>query len=558
MSTAGEATHIRWMGLLHGTLRPLARRYGSTLVKSTGDGVMADFPTVTEAYQWADAALRTVRATESPDVPPVTFRIGINYGEVSYTDEDVYGVAVNIGARLQEIAPPGGIALTKEAFEQLSEPPPARHLGLLDLRNIEGKVDVFICDPSEPVRLPRRPLLSGVPSIAVLPLDNLSGNPEDLYFTAGIMDDVVISLAALPDLSVLARGATLGWRPRDTDPRVVGRVLGVRYVLTGSVRRGGGGIRLATDLRETEDGDSIWSDRINATDNELFDVQDEIVTRVVGGIVPSVHAAELRRALRRRPDSLTAYDFTLRGMYHLDGLQRAMFADAGSMLRRAINEDPGYAMPVAWTAQWHSLAVGQAWSDTPEKDAALAGQMAERAIQLDPRNALGFAIAGHHRAYHLRDPAGALPFFDEALTVAPSNSLALILRSGSLSYLGRGKEALDCATRAFSLSPHGPHRYYYECFVGIAHYVCGNEAEAIPWLRLSLRDSPGFTSAHRVLAAALVGLGEVEEARTIGAEMMRCEPGFSLSAFARERAPYVDPEIRAKFLERLRIAGLPE
>src|SRR5262249_42739876 len=147
-----------------------------------------------------------------------------------------------------------------------------------------------------------------------------------------------------------------------------------------------------------------------------------------------------------------------------------------------INEDPGYAMPVAWTAQWHSLAVGQAWSDAPEKDAALAGQMAERAIQLDPRNALGFAIAGHHRAYHLRDPAGALPYFDEALTVAPSNSLALILRSGSLSYLGRGKEALDCATRAFSLSPHGPHRYYYECFVGIAHYVCGNEAEAAPWL----------------------------------------------------------------------------
>ena len=181
-------------------------------------------------------------------------------------------------------------------------------------------------------------------------------------------------------------------------------------------------------------------------------------------------------------------------------------------------------MPVAWGAQWHSLAVGQAWSQSPEKDAALAGQMAERAIRLDPRNALGFAIAGHHRAYHLRDAAAALPYFDRALAASPSHSLSLILRSGSLSYLGRGAEALESATRAFALSPDGPHRYYYECFVGIAHYVSGNPAEAARWLRLSLRDSPGFTSAHRVLAASLVGLGEIEEARAVAAEMLRCEP----------------------------------
>ena len=506
----------------------------------------------------AEAVLRVTRLTDSPAVPPVTFRIAINHGEVGYTDEDIYGVPVNVASRLQELAPPGGIALTKVAFELLPEPPPARNLGPLELRNIEGRVEVFVCDPPEPVRLPRRPLLSGVPSIAVLPLENLSGDPADLYFANLVIDDVVNSLAALPDLSVLARGATIGWRPRDTDPRVVGRVLGVRYVLSGGVRRGGGGIRVAADLRETEEGDSIWSDRIDAADAELFDVQDEIVAQVVAGVVPSVRAAELRRALRSRPDSLTSYDYTLRGMHHLDGLQRETFADAGAMLRRAIEEDPGYAMPVAWAAQWHSLAVGQAWSNFAEKDAALAGQMAAHAVMLDPRNALGFAIAGHHRAYHMRDPAGALPLFDQALTVAPSNSLALILRSGSLSYLGRGEEALDCASRAFRLSPHGPHRYYYECFVGIAHYVSGNEAEAVPWLRLSLRDSPGFTSAHRVLAAALVALGAIDEARTVAAEMMRCEPQFSLSAFARERAPYVDPVLRAKFFERLRIAGLPE
>jgi adenylate cyclase len=335
-------------------------------------------------------------------------------------------------------------------------------------------------------------------------------------------------------------------------------MLGARYVLLGTIRRGGGGIRITADLRETEEGDSIWRDRIEATNAEVFDVQDEIVARIVAGVVPSVRAAELRRALRQRPDSLTAYDYTLRGIYHLDGLQRENFAQAGDMLERAIDEDPGYAMPVAWGAQWRSLAVGQAWSESPERDAALAGQMAERAIQLDPRNPLGYAIAGHHRAYHMRDAAAALPFFDRALAASPSHALSLILRSGSLSYLGRGTEALDSAMRAFALSPHGPHRYYYECFVGIAHYVCGNEAEATRWLRLSLRDSPGFTSAHRVLAASLVGLGDIDEARAVTADMLRCEPSFTVSDFARERAPYVDPVIRATFLERLRLAGLPD
>jgi len=558
MSTAGEATHIRWMGLLHGILRPLARTHGSTIVKSTGDGMMADFPTVADAFSWAEAAQAATRATDNPAVPPVTFRISINHGDVGYTDEDVYGVPVNVAQRLQEHAPPGGIALTKAAFDLMPQAPPVRDIGMIELRHIDGAVHVLVWDPPEAVRIPRRPLLSGVPSVAVLPFENLGGEPADLYFASGVIDDIVISLAALPDLSVLARGATVGWRTRDADPRNVGRMLGVRYVLSGSIRRRSGGLRISAELRETDEGDGIWSDQIDAPDRELFDIQDEIVARIVAGIVPSVRAAELRRALRRRPESFTAYDYTLRGTYCLDNLRRETFADAGSMLQRAIQEDPGYAMPVAWAAHWHSLAVGQAWSSSPEKDAALAGQMAERAIQLDPRNALGFARAGHYRAYHLRDATGALPYLDQAIAVSPSHALSWALRSGSLSYLGRGPEALESAMRGFNLSPHGPHRYYFEGLVGAAHYACGNEAEAARWLKLSLRDSPGFTSAHRILMACLVGMGQVDEARQVAADMMRCEPAFTLLAFAKERAPWVDPVLRERMFSRMRIAGVPD
>jgi adenylate cyclase len=554
----GEATHIRWMGLLHGAVRPMARKFGSKIVKSTGDGVMADFPTVTDAFQWAEIVQQIVRRTDGPTLPPVTLRIGINYGDVDYTDEDVYGVAVNVASRLQEHAPPGGIALTKNALDELPDPPLVRDIGAVPLRHVETPIQIFVWDPPERVRVPRPPPMSGIPSIAVLPLENLSRDPGDLYFASGIMDDVVISLAALPDLSIVSRSATFGWPTDQSDPRTVGRILGVRYLLLGSVRRGGGGVRISANLRETEEGDSIWSDRIEAPEVELFDIQDEIVARVVAGIVPSIRAAELRRALRRRADSMTAYDLTLRGMYSLDGLRQETFEEAGSMLQQAIQEDPGYAMPVAWAAQWHSLAVGQAWSQRPEEDARLAGRMAEQAIRLDPRNALGFAIAGHHRSYHLRDPASALPFFDEALAISPSHALSHALRSGSLSYLGRGSEALESAMRGISLSPYGPHRYYFECFVGIAHYVCGSNAEAAHWLRLSLRDSPGFTSAHRILMASLVVLGEVDEARKIAKSMMSCEPEFTLSAYARERAPFVDPVFREQLLARMKIAGVPE
>ncbi len=558
MSTMAEATHRRWMELLKGVLHPLASRHGSLFFKSTGDGVMAVFSTVADAFAWADAVQRGAVESDRPDVPPVTFRVAIGYGDLQFAEEDVYGHTVNVAARLQQHAPPGGIAITEAAYRLLPHPPDMHDLGPVPLRHIPIPVRARVVAPEQPVRVPRRPPMSGIPSIAVLPLEDLDDDPAHVYFANGVFEDVVISLGALPDMLVLARTATLGWSVRKTDPRIAGSVLGVRYVLSGRMRRRGGGLRLAIDLRETEDGDSIWSDRIEAREQELFDIQDEIVANVVAGIVPSIRAAELRLVLRKRPDSLTAYDFTLRGMHNLDALRHETFAEAGSLLQRAIDEDPGYSMPVAWAAQWHSLAVGQAWSTSPDQDAALAGQMASRAIQLDPRNALGFAIAGHYRSYHLRDPASALPFFEHALQVSPNHALSWTLRSGSLAYLGRGPEALDAAQHGFSLSPHGPHRYYFQCFVGIAHYVCGQEAEAIHWLRLSLRDSPGFTSAHRILMASLVAIDRLDEALSVAADMMRCEPNFRLVDYARERAPFVDAGIREELLTRLRRAGIPE
>jgi adenylate cyclase len=557
-ATDGERTQARWMTLLWGTLQPLARKHGATIVKSTGDGVLADFPSASAAFAWAQEVQEATREDFNGTLPPIVFRIAIHVGEMHYTDEGVYGEAVNIAARLQGHAPPGGVAFSEAARTELPAPPPMDDLGMLSLRNIPAPVRAFALHPSVPVRVPHRAPPSDMPSIAVLPFELVAGDETDRYLANGIIEDIVVSLGALRDLAVIARSATVGWSGATRDARIVGRMLGVRYVLGGTIRRAPGRLRMTLDLREAEEGDSLWSDRLDVAAAELFEAQDEIVARVVDGIAPGIRAAELRRALRKRPENLTAYDLTLRAMYTLDSLQRETFGTAGDQLRQAIAEDPAFAVPVAWSAQWHSLAVGQSWSTRPIEDAAAVGQMATHAVQLDPRNALGHAMRGHHRAYHQRDPASALPYFDRALAACPSHALASTLKSASLSYLGRGPEALEAAEKGFRLSPHGPDRYYFQFFVGLAHYACGNFSDAARWTQLSLADNPGFSSAHKALMASLVALGRKDEAAAVARQMLALEPDFRLDRYANERVPIVDPALRKHLIDHMRLAGLPD
>lgn len=553
-----QATQLRWMRLLHSTVRPLAHRHGSTIVKSSGDGVVADFPTAADAFAWATALQQEVQLADAPDLPPLAFRVAIDQGEMHATDDDVYGACVNIAARLQDHAPPGGIVLTEAARNALTDPPVMLDLGLLRLRNIAGQVRAFAQAPATVPRVPIRAAPRGIPSIAIMPFENLGAEETHRAFADCIIEDMVLGLGALSELSVIARAATLGWTGGKHDPRIVGRMLGVRYVLGGTLRRGPESLLMTATLRETEEGDTIWAERFDVKLAELFAVQDAIVARAVMGMAPSIQAAELRRTLRQRPNGLNAYDLTLRGLHALDGLRRETFGDARQSLDRAIEEDPAFAMPVALAARWNSLAVGQAWSDTPEADAARMGEMAARAVQLDPRNALGHAMLGHHRAYHQRDPESALSYFDRALAACPNHAMSWTLKSASLSYLGRGAEALAAAERGFALQPSGPERYYSQFFVGIAHHACGDHEKAVRWTGLSLADNPGFTSAHRIQVAALVALGRTEEAKGVAADMLRCEPRFSLARYRNHRSPFVDPALRAQLLGALETAGVPE
>jgi adenylate cyclase len=549
-----EATNAAWADFLLNRLRPLAERHGCRFLKSTGDGAAAEFSDVRSALAWARDLHREAAAADHPDRPPLAFRIGIDAGEVYATPADVYGLCVNVAARLQEHAPPGGIAITASCLEDRTG---WQDLGPVRLRNIAAPVPAFIMTPASPPRVPRRAPLEGTPSVAVMPFESIGGDGADSYFCDGVIEDIILSLGALHELMVISRGATLGWSHGRHDPCVVGRVLGVRYVLAGTLRQRGDGLRLSVTLRETAEGDALWQERYDIPRAEIFAVQDDVSARVVAGIAPQIRAAELRRALRKAPSSLSAYDHTLRGLSALDGLQRERFEEAEQHLEAAMREDAGYGTAAAWLAQWHSLAIGQAWTKDPVRDAAAVKALAHRAVQLDPRNALGHTISGHYRAYHQRDPQSALPFFDRALEVGPSHALSWTLRSASLSYLGRAEEALAAAQRGFSLSPQGADRYYFRFFLGLAQHCSGDHAAAAGSMRLSLMDSPGFTSAHRILIAALHAQGHAEEARTVAGDMIRREPNFRLSHYARERQPFADEALAGQLMDALGATGIP-
>jgi adenylate cyclase len=564
MAEQEARTHERWMALLNSVLRPLAARHRGTIVKSTGDGVLVEFSSALHAVEWARAVQRgaAMAGADAPDgSPAIALRVAIHLGDVIATADDIYGDGVNLAARLQEHASPGGIVISEVVYDlvrgHIGEE--ARDLGYLDLKNFPKPVRAYAVD-SGLLRTPAlaRPRQGALPSIAVLPLQNLGGDPADDYFADGIVEDIIVSLAGLRELMVIARASTLMYRGRQPDPREVGRALGVRYALMGTVRRSTRLVRVSTQLCDALSGATLWGDQTEVPPGELFDVQDRIVRRIVAGIAPHVRAAELEVALRKRPESFTAYDYTLRALDIINSLDVRTFRKAREYLERAMADDPNFAMPVAWAARWQSLYIGQGWSENPRADAARAAELAAKAIELDRQNALALATYGHLKSFLFHEYDSALVYFERALAACPNSSLAWILSSGTLSYVGQGERAIRHAEHGLWLSPFDQSLFYYYMFLGLAHYANGTYEEAVKWGRMSASENPMYTANARILSAALVALDRIDEAREVAANLMRLEPDFRLTRYLQTRQPFRDPVIKARYLEHLHKTGLPE
>ncbi len=555
-------THQRWMSILDQIVRPEAARHRGKVVKSTGDGVLAEFPSAFDAVRWALAVQSGMEAERAADSSlPIALRIAVHVGDIITTEFDVFGDGVNLAARLQEHAPAGGVVLSSAVHDLVrgSLGRTARDLGALELKNFENPIRAFALDAVEQaVSEPQQRPAGKLPSIAVLPLENIGGDPADDYFCDGCVEDITLSLSGLRELMVISRASTLAYRGRLPDPREVGRMFGVRYVLSGSLRRSERSVRVSVELCDTDTGATLWGEKSEVLPGELFDVQDRIVGKIVAGIAPNVRAAELRTAMRKKPENFSAYDHTLRALHIINTLEKDSFMQARGYLQKAMEEDPEFAMPVAWTARWYSLYLGQGWSTDPTGDRAKALEFAAKAIEQDPQNALALATYGHLQSFLFHDYDSALVYFDRALTASPNHSLAWFLSSPTLSYIGRGEQAIKHADQAMRLSPLDRNLFTYYSSLNLAHYSLGSYEEAVKWGKLCFSENPQYTANLRYLAAALTALDRLDEAREVAATIRQREPLFRLSTFERTLQPFRDPEISSRYMQHLRTSGLPD
>ena len=573
MGQAEEEAHRRVGAELDRVFREIEKSHGRVFTFA-GDGLMAEFPSAIEALKCAlrihaDTARRNAR------LPPdqwLRFRVGINSGEILLQENRTGGTAVNIAARLEALAEPGAVCMSAAVFEQVRRTVAASYepLGQHRLKNIRDPVMVYGIPASACsswINMPALPRISVPdvtaeagseyrPSLAVLPFRTLQKDQSDAYFAEGMIDDIIRALGGLKDLLVISRSSTIGFARMPLDVRRVGHELDVRYVLHGSVRRAGNTLRIAVELSESQTGSVIWADRFDGELTDLFDLQDRIALRVATAIAPQLRERELNRALRKHPDSMTAYDLTLQALDRFYRMDRSSIEQARELLEQAIAHDPDYAPAYSHMASLRMRWIGQGWSEDELADRTMAASVARMAIERDRNDALGLAIYGHLQSYLLKDYGVAQEYLERAMAAGPSCAWAWAYSSLTCGYLGDIATAIARAERAVRLSPIGADSFWLEHYLSQAYYLGGRYDDAIAWGRMSAAHAGANTSNLRCLIASLVAAQEMDEARKIAHQLMRLVPKFRLTTF-RTRTP-LRGEVRDQFADRLRLAGVPD
>lgn len=557
-------THHRLMALFDKVVKPAIAAANGRIVKNTGDGFLARFESVSGALDCAVEIQRKVHSREAahPAKRQLALRMGLHVGDIFVEARDVYGAGVNLAARLQELAEPGGLTISASVREQLGGnlKLPIVDLGNVTLKNIAAPVRVFRVVMSETDR--RRPPSPGAPwnsrpSIAVLPFVEYGPSAADSFIGDGIVEDVVAALASLPDLFVISRNSTLRYRETPPNINAIGRELGVRYVFSGTIRRRENRLRISAELADTESLAVIATDRLEGETTELFALQDQLTERVLQRIAPHIHEAELRRMRTKRTDSLDAYDYMLRGLDLLYRLEQAEFEQSRQMFQLSISLDEHYAAPYAFTALWHSIRIGQGWSQDRPADLAMVDEFASAALRRNPNDVWALALSGHLRALLFRDFDGAFALFDRALRASPNSAFAWSRSSPAFSYVGDAAEARRRAEEALRLSPFDPQVFFTHCALGLAAYTEGDYENAIVWGRRSFAENPSYTANLRFLTASLAAGGRAAEARQIGENLSRLEPHFRVRKFL-ETYAYKDERFKTRIGQHLLSSGLPE
>ncbi len=532
------------------------RAFGGVPAEIGATRVIAAYPSepsdaASRAIQTVLAIQRAVRPANIPDAMPLSTTAAIHVSECRTETGDM-GEPVHPADRAEAVAAvtrlAANVAPDTLRVSQAAAPFVTGHLGLQEgPSNTPPLPDSGLVLRTSPV--PYRP------SIAVLPFRNLSDDPGQEYFGDGITEDIIGALSRLRWLFVISRTSTLAYKTKTADIRQIARELDVRYVVTGTVRKVASQLRVTADLIDSA-GDTIWAEHYDGAVTDLFDFQDRIVGRIVGTRESTLRITEAQRALQKHPESLDAYDCVLRAFALLYRLSPEEFLQAGGFLTRAIALDPGYAAAYAWRAWWYLWKAGQGWMTDPEAERREASRMAQAALDRDPDDALALAVSAHAASFLRRDCQQALELFERSLALNPNSQLAWGLSGVTLCYVGEARAALDREAYALRLSPFDPLGFYFTGVSGLAAMLLGRYDEALAFGLKARRENPRWSVNLRFLAATLVHLGRLEEARHMAREFLAIDRTFTLSAF-RQWYPLREPELSA-YIEVLRQTGLPE
>ena len=559
-----EGTMAAWWSYRRDVIDPVVDKHGGRVVKLTGDGFLAEFASATDAVS-AAIAIQSEIASRVADVPEerrVQFRMGINLGDILWDDEDIYGDGVNIAARIEALAETGGIFVSASIHEQVHRRLPIgfADLGEQTLKNIDTPVRVYrIVGPDADTAADASPALTlpDKPSIAVLPFENMSGDPDQDYFADGITEDIITAFSRIRWCFVTARSSAFTFKGQATDVQEVAKELGVRYVLEGSVRKAGDHVRISAQLIDGLNGNHLWAERYDRDLRDIFALQDEITETVLGAIEPEIARAERERAKAKRPENLDAWDLLLRSRAKLYTYTKEAVAEAVTLSLRAIESDPAIAQAHSTLAYAYQRQLLLNYVDDREAVRDLLTQAAMRAVALDKEDVEGHAVLGL-ALWQSGDADEALSALETAIELGPSHAFAHSTLGLAMGTSGFAEEALEHHQTAIRLSPRDSQMALYLSRYANSCINAHRYEQAVALSRKAIRLSGGdLWLAFVEAATALALLGQIDAAREMVTRINAIRPNASVAA-VRAAFSFKRADDEKHYMDGLRTAGLAE
>jgi adenylate cyclase len=557
-----EAT-VRTLNSYKEIISDLLEKNRGRLVDSTGDNLLAEFASVVDAVRCAVQIQEDLKSKneELADNRKMEFRIGINTGDVIQEGDRIYGDGVNVAARLESLADAGGICISRSAYDQVNRKLNLQYdyLGEHQVKNIDEPVRAYkiATEPErkESVTKKKQSIpLQDKPSIAVLPFVNMSGDPEQEYFSDGVTEDIITALSKIRWFFVIARNSTFSYKGKSPDVRQVASDLGVRYVLEGSVRKAGNRVRISAQLIEGSTGNHVWAERYDHDLDDIFEVQDEITRTVIGAIEPELTKAEIRRAKMKRPENLDVWDLCQRGWWHRFQATKEDFAQAHQYFQRAIDIDPQFGSAYSGLTEVLSFELMFHFTDSPLRHCEKAIQMARKGIELDPENAMAYLALA--RAYIVTDrPQQAIIECETALKINPHYAMAHFQMGTAIMYSGRPEHAIPYIEAAIRLSPNDLYMGPFLGRLSQAYLTLRKYEKAVEFAREALRHKMVQWPVNAYMVSALGHLGNREEAQKALHELLQRKPDLKILHLNQGFVPIASDNIK-EFIDGLRKAGL--